>query len=98
MLQDPQYCTLKEVLGEGRNGAVQAMSTYLLPHAVFKKAGSKAAIEHEAGILRQVQHPSIVTAYGTMVGPPNAAGSQQHVYLAMERLGQSLEDRRFDRT
>ena len=80
------------------NGAVQAMSTYFLPGAVFKKAGSKAAIEHEAGILRQVQHPNIVTAYGTMMGPPSTAGPQQHVYLAMERLGQSLEDRRMDRT
>ena len=59
---------------------------------MFKKAGSVSAIEHEAGILRQVQHPAIVAAYGTMWGPKQPDGSQ-HLYLAMERLSFSMLNR-----
>lgn len=98
LLQDARNCMTGEELGSGANGAVQAMSIPVLPGAVFKKAGSQQAIEHEAGILRQVSHPNIVAAYGTMVGPAPSAGSKQHVFLAMERLGTSLQARQQDLT
>ena len=99
LLQNRNYCKVTKDLGQGCNGAVQAMATSFLPGAVFKKAGSVSDIQHEAGVwgLRQVQHPSIVAAYGTMWGPKQPNGSQ-HLYLAMERLSFSLLDRISDKT
>lgn len=97
LLQDPRYCRLTEEVGSGANGAVQAWTTCVLPGAVFKTGGNQAAIEHEAGILRQVQHPNIVAGYGTMWGPKRADGSRT-LYLAMERLSYSMDARLSDLT
>ena len=86
-----------EDLGQGCNGAAQAIATCFLPGAVFKKAGSVSAIQREAGILRQVQHLSIVAAYGTMWAPKKPDGSLD-LYLAMERLSFSMLSRTSDPT
>ena len=83
-------------MGQGCNGAVQSIATCFLPGVVFKTAATVEDIEHEAGVLRQVQHPNLVAGYGTMWGPKNPDGSQ-NLYLAMERLSFTMLDRLCDK-
>lgn len=85
---------LRELLGAGRNGKVQNLSTANLPGAVFK-SGSAHQIQSEADAMLEIRHPNVVMAYGTAWGFAKSDGSLGP-YLILERLKCSLQDKLHD--
>lgn len=84
-----------KTLGSGRNGLVRKLQAFFLPNVAIKTSGSNSNLRHEAELLSDICHPNVVAGYGTMWGPPEANGTKT-LYLAMECMSHSLEDRRKD--
>ena len=90
-IQDDTW-QLGRVLGEGSNASVVEATNLHYPNVVLKK-GRPDQIKEEADILWQLNHPNIARAYVVLNTQELDSDLNPVAYLALERLGPSVEDR-----
>lgn len=91
------FSRLGPALGSGGNGEVSQLHAWALPGAAVKSSSDELCLQHEAEVMSDIQHPNVLPGYGLLLGPALADGSRP-LYLAMERLHQSLQTRLYSRT
>ena len=74
----------KGSIGQGRNGSVCPVENSSQPNVVFK-FGSQSELEHEAEMMHELCHSSIIHCYGLFK-------AKNGCHLALERMQGTLGD------
>lgn len=79
-----------QLVGAGVNGEVRVYTTPLFPGAVLK-SGKQGWLWEEADTMARMRHPNIIRVLAKVIPHGTPEHADQHGFIAMERLGKSLE-------